>query len=347
MTRPPIQCDTLIIGAGLAGSILAWKLQQAGQSIHLIHQPSIQSASRVAAGLINPVTGQRLVLQKNIAQYLPAAHSFYQQLSQRFKQDFFIVKPMLRQLNDDKIRLAWHKRQHDKKYHGYLSQSSEHPDAILQHQTGYLDTNALLNALQAKFKQQSQITEAHFHHQNLSIHNTHLQWSNIRASKVIFCQGWRAKFCHFFSFLPFQPAKGEILTLSSSTKLPKHIINQHKWLLPMNDYQCKLGATYENNFDNEAISSDARKELLQALKEMPVDHKSMTVTQQQAGIRPNSLDKSPFLGSHPKHKNIHIFNGFGSKGSLLIPWHAQAMCDYLIHHKKLPDEADIQRFTCD
>ncbi len=341
-----LRTDVLIIGAGLAGSLLAWRLMQAGKSVHILHNPKLTSASRVAAGLINPVTGQRLVLQENIENLLPAAHTLYQQLAEQFHTQFFFKKDMLRSLQHDKAKLAWKKRQLDSPYQHYLWEIPSKPDVIKQSQTGYLDTNALLNALHGYFQQHDCLTEGDAQQHDMHIRQEDIQWQHITASTVVFCQGWREINGKLFSFLPFQPAKGEILHLSTPNKLPEHIINQGKWLLPLNDGNFKIGATYQSNTSNEQTTEEAKKELLTALKSMPIEQQNITLTHHQAGIRPNTLDKQPFLGMHPKYKNIAIFNGFGSKGSLLVPWYSQSMCEHLIHATALPSHADIKRFTC-
>lgn len=82
---------------------------------------------------------------------------------------------------------------------------------------------------------------------------------------------------------------------------------------------------------------------------MPIHQNTddFTLIQHQAGIRSNTMDKQPFLGFHPKAKHIGIFNGFGSKGSLLIPYYAQCMLEHILERKELPQHVDIQRFSCD
>jgi len=341
-----LRTDMLIIGAGLAGSLLAWQLMQEGKRVHILHNPKFTSASRVAAGLVNPVTGQRLVLQENIETLLPAAHKLYQQLEKKFHTQFFFEKEMLRSLQNDTAKLAWKKRQLDPKYQAYLGKIANQSDVIKQYQTGYLDTNALLNALHTYFQKQHSITVSEVLHDDIQSHQTHCQWQHISAPKLIFCQGWREINGKFFSFLPFQPAKGEILHLSSPNRLPKDIINQGKWLLPLNDNSFKIGATYAPHTYNEQTTEKGKQALLTALKSMPIEQKNIILTDHQAGIRPNTLDKQPFLGMHPQHKNIAIFNGFGSKGSLLIPWYSERMCEHLIKGTPLPRNADIQRFSC-
>lgn len=342
----PLRIDALIIGAGLAGSLLAWRLMQAGKKIHILHNPALTSASRVAAGLVNPVTGQRLVLQENIENLLPAAHTLYQQFAEQFHAQFFFEKNMLRSLQQDKSKQAWQKRQLDPKYQTYISAIPNQTDMIEQHCTGYLDTNALLDALHGYFKQHNCLTESDVQQHDIQVHQSHVQWHDISASKAIFCQGWREINGELFSFLPFQPAKGEILHLSSPNKLPEHIINQDKWLLPLGNSHFKIGATYQSNNPDGKPSEAGKKILLDALKNMPIEQADITLKHHQVGIRPNTLDKQPFLGMHAKHKHVGIFNGFGSKGSMLIPWYSERMCEHLIHGTALPSEADIQRFTC-
>lgn len=338
--------DVLIIGAGLAGSLLAWQLMQIGKKVHIVHHPKLTAASRVAAGLINPVTGQRLVLQENIDTLLPAAHTLYQQLGEQFHTQFFFKKNMLRTLQNDKAKLAWQKRQHDPKYQHYLCEILNQPNIIKQYQTGYLDTNALLDALHIYFQQHNCLTTSNVQQHDIQAHQTHIQWEHITASKLIFCQGWRDSNSNFFSFLPFQPAKGEILHLSTPNKLPNHILNQGKWLLPLHDGSFKIGATYQSNTSNEQVSEAGKKELLTAFESMPIEQEGINLTAHQAGIRPNTLDKQPFLGMHPKYRNIGIFNGFGSKGSLLIPWYSRQMVEHLAHGATLPSAVNIQRFSC-
>ena len=99
--------DYLIIGQGLAGSLLSWELIKQGCSIHLIDNQQ-ENASQVAAGVINPVTGMRLVKSNDIDTLLPCARQTYQELSQFFQQDFYIEKSMQRIIRSDKERLKFH-----------------------------------------------------------------------------------------------------------------------------------------------------------------------------------------------------------------------------------------------
>jgi len=338
---------TLIVGAGLAGSMLAWRLIQAGQHVHVINNPKFLSASRVAAGMINPITGQRLVLQNNIEQLLPVALKLYTTLAEYFGQSFFFAKPMLRHIQSDKERLAFEKRRSDERYKDYLGTLSADGQHFWQHHTGYLDTNRLLDCLHQYLLERACLQTTQIKPTDISVSDDSIQFQGIHAKRIIFCEGWRGQHNPYFKYLPFQAAKGDIINGQSKTTLPSHIINQGKWLLPMDAHHFRLGASFEvGEHLDEQNSQLATHELMQALQHMPVDFDAITITEQQSGIRPCTLDKQPFLGFHPKHTNIAIFNGFGSKGSLLIPLYSKQMCSHIIDNTPLPKHADIQRFSC-
>ena len=83
--------DILIVGQGLAGSLLAWSLIQRGQTVCVVDDKHPNAASRVAAGLINPITGRRLVKSWNIDRFYPVAAQQYKALEKTFSQQLLII----------------------------------------------------------------------------------------------------------------------------------------------------------------------------------------------------------------------------------------------------------------
>ena len=345
------QYDLLIIGAGLAGSILACKLMLAGKRTLVVSDPSIPSASRAAAGLINPVTGQRMVLQENIEALLASAETFYSDMEEKFGITLLHKRQMLRLFQSEKEKKAWQKRLDDLAYGPYIDQQSAEETTIhaelggfIQYQTGNLDTNLLLDSLHAWFRQQNALIEAPFHHDQLTVESNLIRWQKIEAKRVIFCEGWRGQANPWFNWLPFQPAKGEILTLKSESEIPDKIINRGKWLLPVSNQSFKFGATYERTELDELPTDAAKDELLHAISGMFVETPKLHITDHVAGVRPGTKDKHPFLGFHPDHSTLGIFNGFGSKGSLFTPWYAETFVSHITEGNTLPPQADIGRF---
>ena len=69
-----MQVDYLIIGQGLCGTWLSWYLTQENRSLIVIDKNEPISASKISAGIINPVTGRRMVKVWMAEQILSFAH---------------------------------------------------------------------------------------------------------------------------------------------------------------------------------------------------------------------------------------------------------------------------------
>ncbi len=79
-----METEILIIGQGISGSCLSWWLEQAGLPFIVIDEQRPFTASRAAAGLINPVTGRRIVKTWMIDELLPFARQAYGQIGETF-----------------------------------------------------------------------------------------------------------------------------------------------------------------------------------------------------------------------------------------------------------------------
>ena len=342
--------DYLIIGQGLAGSLLAWELIQKNCKVVIIDNGK-ENASQVAAGLINPVTGMRFVKSANIDKLLPVAKELYLELAGFFQQTFYIEKSMLRLFRNDKELKHCLKRFDDPHYQDYLGAITPPGQYFKnlatafgfmeQKQTGYLLTRPLLTCLKDFF------IDSHCYRQvNIDYQDIHLQpalrWQDISPKQIIFCEGHHAINNPWFSWLPFQPAKGEILTLEYQGQLPDKILNYGDWLIPLDSRHFRIGATFDRENLNTLPTGRGKNDLLNALKPVSANLATQaTLLNHQANIRPCTLDKQAFIGHHPQHPQLAIFNGFGAKGSLQIPWYSRHFADALLNQEPLP--SNIQR----
>ncbi len=348
--------DTLIIGQGLAGSLLAWQLIKLGQRVMVINRADPYCASRMAAGLINPVTGKRLVLPALIDRFLPQALSLYRELEANFSERFYHPIPMTRLFRSADEISAWEKRIKDPNYQPYLKTDTtvDLPAGIhaplggfQQLQTGYLDTLALLNKLDDYFIQHDACLRRTVDYRDIRIESDAVYVQELSAQRLIFCEGYRAINNPWFEWLPFKPAKGEILTVTIARPEIKEIINAGRWLLPVGNGLYRFGATYEWQALDEHATDTARQSLLQSLHELLDANNDAEVIRHQAGVRPCTKDTMPFIGLHPQLPRLGIFNGFGSKGSLMIPYYAKLFGAHLQDSKAEFSEADIRRYQTD
>ncbi|WAR45884.1 NAD(P)/FAD-dependent oxidoreductase [Methylomonas rapida] len=341
--------DALIVGQGLAGSLLAWELMRQQFSVMVVDN-GIENASQVAAGLVNPVTGQRLAKSVDVDTLLPAALACYRQLAEQFGQEFFVALPMLRILQNAREQRVAAQRLQDVAYQAWLRWHADpvaglnSPFGLLaQQNTGYLRTRPLLEALRKFLIEHDSYRQARFDYAELELQPV-LGWRDLRPKHVVFCEGHRALDNPWFGQLPFQPAKGEILGCRAEIPCRQWLWNFGYWLIPQGQGEFRLGATFEPGKIDTLPSKEARVVLLRALAEVCPALRSVEVASHQAGVRPATLDKRPFVGPHPRYAHLHIFNGFGAKGSLAIPWHARRFADTLKAQTPLPLHSHVQRY---
>ena len=96
--------DVIILGQGLAGSALAWWLHWSGQRVLLIDRGESVTASRIAAGLITPITGRRMTKADDFDVLLNQAESFYREVEAATGQRLLDNQPSVRFFLNDEER---------------------------------------------------------------------------------------------------------------------------------------------------------------------------------------------------------------------------------------------------
>ncbi len=350
-----ITTDILIVGQGLAGSLLAYQLLTAGLDVQVIDDQWHSASSLAAAGLINPVTGQRLVKTRGLDQLLPTAQALYKKLSEQIGQPLHHPRPMLRLIRQTKEKEKLEQRLTDISYQGLLGKLIS-PDqladnliapegAFEQYRAGFVDLPCLMLHIREVLKQQNRLHSLQFQHADLTLGKTHLAFGPIRAQRLVFCEGYRGQENPWFRHLPFQPVKGEIMTLTSQQPLTDTILNAGHWLIPLDKHHYRLGSTYQHQPLNNEATEEGRQFLIRALGKLIKDHGPIEIIGHRAGVRPATRGTQPFLGPSEQNPRLHIFNGFGAKGSLLIPWYAERYAAFLQSREEIPPEADIRRFS--
>ena len=116
----------LIVGAGLAGVHLAWALRERSLPFDIISHDFGRPAWRASAGIINPITGKRVVKSWNIDTLLPAAVARYDQIAATLDvPNHFTPKALLRYFRGDDDEIArLHERLNDPEYRPYKTPTS-------------------------------------------------------------------------------------------------------------------------------------------------------------------------------------------------------------------------------
>ena len=318
---------TLIIGGGLAGCLLGWTLEHRGLPVTIWDDKDPFSASKVAAGVINPVSGMRFAKNWNMENFLQQSRSLYQQLEQFFNKQFFFPIPIFRILKDEKEQKIIANRLKDPMYEKYLEMASfqiEGKPIIQINQGGYLRVDSIVDSIQGFFYKKDQWISGKW------------ESGNSKGQRTVFCQGYRGIENPFFSNLPFRLSRGETIDIKVDLEL-QGLVNTGKWILPWNESEkiFRAGATYEWENLKSPCSKLAQEKILTGIAPL-IEGKNIQVLNQKVGIRSNTQNNRPFVARHPKKQNYYLFNGFGSKGVLTIPLSAKILANHLSNGDSIP-----------
>jgi glycine/D-amino acid oxidase-like deaminating enzyme len=347
-----VTTDYLIIGQGLAGTILAHCLIQRNQSVQVMDEFRPTTSSRVAGGLFHPVTGRRIVKSWMVETLYPFAQKFYGDQEKLLHSAFFFPKDLIEILSSPHEFNIWSERLADPGLNQYLSSQPDQKlyidklkdffKMIALSGTGWMDIARYLEVSLQYFAKLNILQSGKFILENLKFGEDGIVYENIHAKKIIFCEGSDALLNPLWNWIPFQPSKGEILTISAPALPEDHILLKGLLLIPIGNHRFRVGSTYTWEYDDELPTEAGKNELARKLKEIIavpfdiLDHKS--------AVRPTTKDRRPILGEHPEIKNAWIFNGLGTKGVLLGPYFANELSEFLINQKEINSEVDISRF---
>ncbi len=347
-----LKLDYLIIGQGLAGSVLALSLLEKQQNVVILADPATPAASAAAAGLFNPITGRRMNKTWLADQLFPFLEKYYTRQEQNLAQSFFYPKTIYRPFVSLEEQNTWiAETAHPDIAHfaqvgtatAALASAIYQPygGMYIQH-AGYLDVRAFVQASRTYFQQQQVYREEVFESEKLQVFDDHVKYGVLSARKILFCDGPHAVNNPFFNWLPFRPVKGEVLHLAIDDFLTDYIINQHLFVIPLPNGTYRAGATYNwRNLDWHPTGTGAH-ELLDKVSKLI--QRPVQVLDHWAGIRPATADRRPLVGIHPRHTAVGFFGGMGSKGVSLIPYLAQHFTDYLVFQKEIMPEININRY---
>lgn len=306
----------------------------------------------MCAGIINPITGKRLILTEDYAKFHKEADVTYRELESNLAVSFYHEKDIVRFYDSPLEHKNWSERKDTLVNAQYIK--AYNPSGLFNpwfHDRygslvirGNVCNVPLFIKTFGEAMAKDQIIHEPFEFNHLKVTRENVVYKDICASKIIFCEGFKAQGNPYFQHLPFKHAKGEILTLDmEGMPLPDKVFNFGKWVFPSDKKSVKAGTTFHWEEINDKPTEEGKNEILSALKLMVKF--SFTVTDHQAGVRPVILDLSPVLGVHPRQNRVGIFNGLGAKGVLYAPWLARRLTDHLIDQTDLETNININRFS--
>ena len=132
----------------------------------------------------------------------------------------------------------------------------------------------------------------------MTLNEQGVQWKNIIAEKIIFCDGLNTMNNPYFKALPFVPNKGEALIVEIKDLPNQAIYKNNMTIVPWKDQLFWVGSNYDWEFTDTKPSIDFRNKMEMALRQLlkipfnVVDH--------IAGIRPAECYRTNFCGKQPE-----------------------------------------------
>ncbi len=354
--------DVLILGGGVAGTSLAWTLYEANRSFLLIDDGSIGSASRIAAGLVTPITGKRLNETYQWSTAFKRSDAFYRQVEERLNETIWYRSGSVRMIDDTQSTEQIQER---------LKQFSEvettwldstwfdstlvnDPRGFFMSQASRLDTKRYLEKSHRFFsvygmyyRSWVDLDEDIFLYPN----NVYFRPSQVSADYAICCRGIADQSHRLFNNARFNPVQGDILRIQLEQPIDNTTLHCNWWITPtqaektvgcldlmrrpkVSDWL--LGSTYQWRPLDGVPSSAGRDSLLENLQQRV--NVQCEVIEHNAAVRPTTFDQKPFIGMHPEHPRLGMLNGLGAKGCYLAPWCAELLSQHLFEKQPIPKE---------
>lgn len=344
------ETEVIIVGQGLAGTWLSWWLRQAGVSFKLIDQPDPNGASFRAAGLINPVTGRRLVNTWMIDELMPFASAAYREIGNFLHESFIEETSVIDFFPSVQMLQAFQKRYEEDHLYLVPGEDREKYAGWFRYDLGWgaiqpawlVSVDKILTAWRNRLQKMDLMVEEVFDISKLNQSPGKVEYSDIQARYIIFCDGKSSSGNPFFKRLPFALNKGEGMLVEINEIPSKQVFKKGMSLVPYKENIFWLGSSYEWEFNDDQPSETFRNQAESWLHHFLKS--PFRIIEHFAAIRPATLERKPFVGFHPLYPHIGILNGMGTKGCSLSPYFAKQLTNLITGQGTIHPLADINRF---
>ncbi|WP_193210992.1 NAD(P)/FAD-dependent oxidoreductase [Luteolibacter marinus] len=304
---------------GLAGCCLAWQLSFAGRAFSWHDEVWDGASSRVAAGMINPVTGKNFNPSWRLAEFLPEAEAFFRKVGEITGRQLWFPFPVWRMAGEQE----W------PKFLEKIAAPETQPwvAGVEESVSGWRGAVVLRGGARVATRDFCEVTRAHFAAQQAEVAG---------AARLVLCEGAAGLIGGRLGH--HRCAKGEILSLRApSWRSDRMVIGAGGWLVPTGEGTFKAGSTYVWDRLDGTPTKEGREAVERIARRLGGD--DFEVIDHEAGIRPIVRRSQPVIGPLPDGRVI--FNGLGSKGSLYAPGVATRLERWLTGEAGLDPELDV------
>ncbi len=332
--------DWIVVGAGIIGSLAAWRLAQEGHRVALVDAGSPgQQATGAAAGILSPLaeaetSGAFLELMRlSLKRYPTLIAELVEESGMDVQYHTTGVLQVGRDADRDRLqnRYRWQAaygaewvdetllKQLEPHLVGYSvalydpTESQVHPPLLVQ------------AAVQAGFKRG---VTAYFGMPVRSlvivgdtVQGVVLPLETLRARQgiVMAAGSWSSLVMDSLRPpLPVVPIRGQVVSIKQDQRAFQHIVfDGHTYVVPKRDGRLVVGATEDDAGYDSRVTTQGVSQLAKILESFGLTQSNAYVERFWAGLRPKSADGLPVLGPWPGLQGLYLATGHYRNGVLL------------------------------
>ena len=352
----------LIIGGGIIGLSIAWRLIGIGKKVIIIYKKNLgKEASWAAAGMLSG----RLDLKPCEKKLLPifekshlAWPKFAEELENKsgksigYKKEGTLrvacdlheekkLKNNYDFLKNNKVNITWLSGDKIRDKEPYVSNNVLSgffsPDD--HHVNNRYILDALITILKKNknnciFKENTEVEKIITNKNQVIGVKTNNEI--IKTKEIIVCSGaWTSKIKNIeIKEVPIRPVKGQMVCLKvpKNISLLKHILwRENVYLVPRNNSDLIIGATEEEMGYDKSLTVGGIYNLLKIAREVLPAIEDLSIVESWSGLRPTSRDDAPIIGPSKKLKGLIYATGHHKNGILLAPLTSSVIKNYYLN----------------
>jgi len=320
----------LIIGAGISGVTLAHYAHLEGIETTIIDGNAPNTASKIAAGVINPLSMSRKKVIWKGEEFAKEAWRFYKSIDNGFiaKERMFFYGNSQKEINEWETSNA-----NERGFLEYKMDNSAYGGFEIVN-SGWIDSRRYLKTLD-----------------NLKVHQG---FGEINLDKdlpelkkeydwVVLATGFDGigNLQQLYRSDLFKPVLGDVLTVKINN-VNRFTHFEGIFIIPMEEHGIfKLGSTYIHGFTSTEPQEKNKLTLLQKAKDQNIE--VVSVLKHETAVRPASFDRFPLIGAIERQQKLFLFSGMGSRALLYSPLMAKQLLELMQFNISVWKEVDLRR----
>ena len=338
--------DAVIVGAGVVGLGVAWRLAQSGRRVAVLDKGEAgRGASWAAGGMLAPAAEigfEELGLYRLGRESLSRWPAFARELEAAsgravgYRDEGTLVVADDRDSARALRRLYQFQQEHGVPVHWLSTDEAQEvepllsprlPAAVFAPEDHQVDNRAVVGALLeaarragVEIHEQVEVVAVHPRPGNPAV--VLKEGERVEGRTVVLAAGaWSAGIEGLMPAPPVRPVTGEAvgLRMAPPVELRAVVRTPHTYLVPKPDGRLVLGATSEERGFDRRVTAGGLWELLDKGRLAVPALDEWTVEETWAGLRPAARDHAPVLGFDPRVPGVCFATGHYRHGILLLP----------------------------